>query len=76
MPTHASTMHKTGGFPPVLSILLACVGIVLAFIYRVSPISDVNRRKSTYINTKLKTHQLKSIKHLLEVFLGVVDTII
>ena len=42
MPTHASTMHKTGGFPPVLSILSACVGIVSAFIYRISPISDVN----------------------------------
>ena len=29
MPTHAFTMHNTG-VPPVLSILLACVGIMLA----------------------------------------------
>ena len=30
MPTHAYTIYKTMGLPTVLSIFLACVGIVLA----------------------------------------------
>ena len=30
MPTHADKMDKTGGNPPVLCIVKACVGIVLA----------------------------------------------
>ena len=33
MPTHASTMYNTEGFPPVLSIFFACVGIVLAWCW-------------------------------------------
>ena len=42
MPTHADKMDKTVGNPPVLCMVEACVGIVSAFIYRISPISDVN----------------------------------
>ena len=33
MPTHADKMNKTGGNPPVLYIVEACVGIVLAWCW-------------------------------------------
>ena len=41
MPTHANKMDKTGG-PPDLCVVQACFGIVLAFIYRIFPITKGN----------------------------------
>ena len=48
----ANKMDKTERGPPVLCIVNACAGIVLAVKYRISLISDVNQVKSIQNWTK------------------------